>query len=173
MGEDWSDHFVTYVYTGMRLQELYRLRPEHVLVDHLFIDGAKTERADRTVPLAPDALAIIERRAQNVGPDGFLFPITSDGDNAEARMDNQSRAWLRALRGACKRAGVAHASTDDLRRTFASWSWQSGVDETLCVRWLGHSSAKMVRAVYGQPSQEQGRREIANCRRRLKAISQS
>jgi len=73
MGEDWSDHFVTYVYTGVRLQELYRLRPEHVLVDHLFIDGTKTERAERTVPLAPDELAIIERRAQNVGPDGFLF----------------------------------------------------------------------------------------------------
>lgn len=160
MGKDWADEFVTYTYTGLRLSELYKLRPEHVTMDHLHIPGTKTEGSERTIPLAPDAAEVLHRRKANVGPDGFLFPVTSEGATPVARMDNQERAWLRALKGACKRAGVKHASTNDLRRTFATWCWTNGVEEAVCVRWMGHKSARMVREVYAQPSKEQGAREM-------------
>ncbi|HET8938477.1 MAG TPA: tyrosine-type recombinase/integrase, partial [Polyangiales bacterium] len=121
MGRDWSDEYIVYTFTGQRLAELYRLRPEHVTADHVHIPGTKTDGAVRTIPLSRDAAEVLHRRKANIGPDGFLFPITSEGKTPKERLDNQERAWLRALRGACKRAAVAHASTNDLRRTFCTW----------------------------------------------------
>jgi integrase len=127
------------------------------------IPGTKTEGAKRQVPIAEEAREAVLRRVHAAGPDGKLFPLTSTGKKA---LENQKRAWLRALRGACKRAKVGHASTNDLRRTFCSWAWQAGVPEDVVVRWMGHTSAKMVREVYGQPSKEQGAREIAKMPKR-------
>ncbi len=154
MGQDWRDHLTLYVYTGMRLSELYRLEAQHVEGDHLHIPGTKTEGADRVVPLAAEALAVVQRlvKAHPVGP---LFPLLLED------MEAQERGWLRALAKACKRAGIPHASTNDCRRTFCSWAWQGGVGLELVIRWMGHSSTRMVMEVYGQTSLEQGRAQIA------------
>lgn len=161
MGQDWSDHLVIYVYTGLRFRELYVLRASHLIGDHLYVMGTKTDGAKRVVPLAPDALQVLQRRAATAGPGGVLFPLTSGGKTPKEQLANQKRAWLRALKRACRVAGVAHASTNDCRRTFATWCFQSGVEEAVCIRWMGHESTKMIRQVYGQPTQEQGRREVA------------
>jgi integrase len=161
MGEDWSDHLIAYTNSGMRLKDLYELTPDHVTTDHLKIPGTKNERARRQVPMALDLVAVLRRRIANVGPDGYLFPLTSEGSSRAEKLDNQERAWLRALKGACKRAGVAHTTTNDLRRTFCTWCLLNGVLEADCIRWMGHSSAKMIREVYGQTSVEHDVKEIA------------
>ena len=154
LGQDWRDHLTTYCYTGMRLSELYRIEAAHIEGDHLHVPGTKTEGAERIVPLHAAALDVLNRRAAAT-PRGPLFAVTSPS------MDAQERAWLRALRGACARCDMPHASTNDLRRTFCSWAWQAGVPLELCVRWLGHHSAKMAQEVYAQTSGEQGREAIA------------
>jgi len=41
-------------------------------------------------------------------------------------------------------------SPNDLRRTFASWLKQRGVDSAIVARLLGHGSTKMVDLVYGR-----------------------
>lgn len=153
MGADWRDHLTLYCFAGLRLSELYRIEALHIEGDHLRVPGTKTEGAARRLPLGPEALEVLTRRAieHTAGP---LFPLTSPS------LDAQERAWLRALRGACARAGIQHASTNDLRRTFCSWCWQGGVAESLLIRWLGHSSTRMVREVYAQSSDEHGRAEI-------------
>lgn len=162
MGRDWREYLTTYVCTGMRFSELLRIEARHVDGDRLRIPGTKTRGAFRIIPLHPDALAVLERRVQEY-PRGPLFPVTSPSQAAH------KRSWLRALRRACERAGLAHASTNDLRRTFCSWAFQAGVSEALCVRWMGHASARMVREVYAQASPEQERDAIAN----LPRISQN
>lgn len=150
----WRDHTIVYTSTGVRFAELYVLRASDVRDGWLHIGGTKTDEADRTIPLSQEAQEALARRVA-ASPDGQLFPLTSPD------IDSQKRAWLRALAGACRRAGIGHASTNDLRRTFASWCWHNGVDERVCVLWMGHTSSKMVREVYAQPSREQHEREAA------------
>lgn len=150
----WRDHLIVYVSTGVRFAELYVLHARDIRGDFLHVEGSKTELAKRDIPLSLEAKEALQRRVA-ASPDGLLFPMTSPD------MKAQKRAWLRALDKACRRAKIVHASTNDLRRTFASWCWQRGVDERVCVRWMGHGSSKMVREVYAQPSEEQHMREMA------------
>ena len=56
----------------------------------------------------------------------------------------------RDLAVACRHAGIPRVSPNDLRRTFASWLKQRGVDSMVVARLLGHSSTAMVERVYGR-----------------------
>lgn len=150
----WRDHLIVYVSTGVRFSELYALETRDVRNGWLHVRGTKTDGSDRSIPLSVEAAEALQRRVETT-VNGQLFPMMSPD------MPSQKRAWLRALATACRRAGFAHASTNDLRRTFASWCWHRGVDERVCVGWMGHKSSKMVREVYAQPSREQGAREMA------------
>lgn len=160
-GVDFRDHFLVYTLCGLRFFELYRLTPRDLQGDMLHVPGTKTAKSDRYVCLQPDARIVLERRAAACKPGEPLFPITSKASNGTSARANQRRAWLRALGGACDRAGVDHASTNDLRRTFATWCRDSGVDEMTCVGWMGHADSKMVRTVYAQATVERQRIEAA------------
>ena len=61
-------------------------------------------------------------------------------------------AWsnVRRLACVCTRAKIDRISCNDLRRTYASWLKQRGVDSLVVARLLGHTSTRMVDAVYGQ-----------------------
>jgi integrase len=69
-------------------------------------------------------------------PTGPLFP------------DRWSRSRLvQDMRKVAKRARVPVVSANDFRRTFATFCGDSGVDETTCYRWMGHTSGAMIRRV--------------------------
>ena len=158
ISDQWRDHLVVYVSTGVRFAELYLLRTSSVRNGTLRVDGTKTEGAAREIPLSVEADEALKRRI-TMTSSGVLFPVSSTGDGD--LMDNQKRAWLRALSGACRRAKIPHVSTNDLRRTFCSWCWHRGIDKDAVRRWMGHSSSKMIDAVYAQPSSDHYRTEIA------------
>jgi len=155
----WRDHLIIYVQTGIRYSELYRLTTADVVHGGkiLIVRGTKTTGAIRRIPLSEAAQEALRRRA-SMSVTGQLFELESPD------IDSQKRAWLRALAKACKRAGRAHASTNDLRRTFASWCWHLDIDEEAVIRWMGHGSEKMVRTVYQQPSDDHYLREIGKFR---------
>ena len=56
----------------------------------------------------------------------------------------------RDLAGACARDGIGRVSPNHLRRTFASWLKQAGVDSMTVAGLLGHTSSRMVELVYGK-----------------------
>ncbi len=151
---DWSEHLTVYAYTGMRWSELYKLTAADVETEELHVPGTKTEESDRRVAYFHEAERILRGRAAAY-PAGPLFPLSSPDDHAERS------AWLRALKEACRRCGIAPVSTNDLRRTYCSWCFQSGIPMELVIMWMGHASSRMVMEVYAQPSAEQGRREMA------------
>jgi integrase len=162
LGQDWRDHFTVYNLAGLRFSELYRLYPEHVTPEFLLVPGTKSRKAKRRVRLQADAREVLERRAREAD-DGPLFPITTKTAKTSWKeaLKNQLRNWLRALDKACVRAGVPECTTNDLRRTFATWCRDSGVEESVCIGWMGHSSTKMIREVYAQPTLERQRLEAA------------
>jgi integrase len=147
----WRDHFVMYCATGIRRGELYRILPKHVDLAGrtCVILGTKTpdddgEPLERTVPLNADAHEVLERRMQDARRGEPLFAL--EAPNWEAHWV----AWSRNLTRAAERAKVAHLMTVDCRRTFATWCAQQGVDETICIKWMGHRSTEMIRTVYRQ-----------------------
>lgn len=153
MPAEFKDAFTVYVSTGIRLGELYRIKPDHLHGKLLAVQTSKTDVGERTVPLNGDAYEVLHRRAEKVKRGQPLFP------NPRPTWEAQEVAWHRALSAACQAAKLVHASTNDLRRTFCSWCWQQGVGEALVIKWMGHKSSRMVREVYAQPSVEQHERE--------------
>ena len=73
--------------------------------------------------------------------------------HADGAWEALFRPWTnmrRDILAACRRAGVAPFSSNDLRRTCATWLVKRGVHLELAAKVLGHSSTAMLRKVYGQ-----------------------
>ena len=123
------------VYTGARASEVEALRwREHIDLDAgwILLPGTKTARARRWVPIAPPLADLLHPAASATGP-------------VVERWHNVRRD----LAIACKHADIDPCTPNDLRRTYASWLKQAGVDSLVVARLLGHTSTRMVEAVYG------------------------
>jgi len=123
------------VYLGARASEVEAIRwDEHVDLDRgwVLIPGTKTAKSRRRVPIAAPLHAVLERHREAVGP------VVAHWGNVR-----------RDLHKACKAVGIEPVSPNDLRRTFASWLKQQGVDSLAVGKMMGHSSGRMVELVYG------------------------
>ena len=123
------------VFAGPRKSELEALRwEEHVNLDTGWVmrPGTKTKKSRQTVPIADSLRGTLATEWQPTGP------VVSRWLNAR-----------RDLAAACRRAGIRPVSANDLRRTFASWMKQRGVDSIVVARLMGHTSSAMVERVYG------------------------
>jgi integrase len=122
-----------YILTGLRRSELYQCeRVGDVLRVRQTKGNAKVNEVKiREVPLCAEARAIL---------DAHPLPwVRWEG----GRMGDD-------LKRAAARAGIAHVSANDLRRTFVSWLANAGVPELAVIRLVGHNSSAMVRRVYAQ-----------------------
>ncbi len=124
------------VYTGSRASEVESLRWEHVDMKNarLLLSGTKTAKSRRWVPIAAPLLRLLEA----VDEEDRTGPVVEPWGNAR-----------RDLAVACQAAGIDRVSPNDLRRTFASWLKQRGVDSMVVARLLGHTTSRMVELVYG------------------------
>ena len=122
------------VYLGPRLSEAYSLKWQDVNFDKgwVAITGTKTTKANRMVPLPPVILELLKKHRQREG--SVLAPWNN------IRRD---------LELSCKKAGITRVTPNDLRRTFASWLKQAGVDSFTVAKLMGHTSSRMVELVYG------------------------
>ncbi len=128
------------VYTGPRLSELEALRWERdvdLQGGWILLPGTKTAQSRRKVRI-PDPL--------------MPHLVAAEGDTGP--VVEQWRNVRRDLRAACKRAGIAPVSANDLRRTFASWMKQRGEDSAVVAKLMGHSSTRMVDLVYGRLNEQ-------------------
>jgi len=128
--EDRRDYVTVWCHTGLRESELYRIGAEDIDVRRrqLRVRGTKTKSSARIVPLNPEALDVLARRAT-------FDPWGKVG---------------RDLRRACKRAEIEPVSPNDLRRTFASWLANASVSALVTAKLLGHTSTRMVEMVYAR-----------------------
>lgn len=133
-----QDYLDLAVFTGARHSELERLERKHFdfAKGTMLIPGTKTDGAHRVNPI-PEAILPIARRC----PGGRLLV-----------------PWLNVRRDlaiACKQAGIPHATSNDLRRTFTTWLLEGGASELEVKRLLGHGrTSPMVAKVYAQLGQE-------------------
>ncbi|MEO9196776.1 MAG: site-specific integrase [Polyangia bacterium] len=121
--------------TGTRSSEVARLDWSDVLWARalVHIRGTKTASSDRYIPLHPELARWIHPLRRPTGPVVGGWP--------NARRD---------LAAAADAAHMPRISPNDLRRTFASWMKQGGVDSAVVAKLLGHTSTRMVDLVYGK-----------------------
>jgi integrase len=124
--------------TGMRPEEIYRMRRENVNVEAgtVFNPYGKTKAARRTLPLTRRAADMLKGRLETISGD-YIFPLDSD----LSRPMNQANPLHY---GALKLSGVARFRIYDLRHTFATRAAESGVDLVTLAALLGHSKIQMV-----------------------------
>jgi len=128
-------HVALAVAIGCRFSETFRVMPGDVDLAawQVTVRGTKTKRSRATIPVAPPFRELLRAALP-------YLPI---------------KPWLnsnmkRDLASACKRAGIAPVTSNDLRRTHGSWLAQAGVSDEHIGKVLRHSDGRMARRVYGQ-----------------------
>lgn len=101
-------------YTGLRLSELFRLKPGDVRDGVIYISTSKSGKP-RAVPIHPDIAA---------------FPIPVGVTPAQFR---------RLFEVAREAIGMPELHAHDLRHTCASWLIHGGANAVIVKEWLGHS----------------------------------
>lgn len=131
-------HAAWLIATAARRKESFLARAEdHNLANWLVtIRGTKTGKAERTVPIAPPFRPLL------------VFAL---GDQKEGLLFGRWHSIGRGLRLAAKRAGMAHLSPNDLRRTHSSLLQQGGIPLEDIAPIMGHSGTRMLEMVYAQP----------------------
>ena len=143
-------------WAGLCLGEIERLRWEHVslkpekigkvrFAGRIHVPGTKRASRQRVVPIPLVLAKMLKQAAKGRNPNDAVvhrWPnVRRDLAAAVVRANAKTKKKLPAM---------PRVSPNDLRRTFASWLKQRGIDSFTVGKLLGHSSSKMVELVYGQ-----------------------
>lgn len=137
--------------TGMRPEEVYRIRRENVHLEHgyVFNPYGKTKAAKRKIPLSERASQILSKQLQKV-KGNYLFQGRQNKkgvkDKPIVKVNNAHYATL-------ERSGVRPFRLYDLRHTFATRATIAGVDLVTLAALLGHSKINMVLR-YAHPTEQ-------------------
>ncbi len=151
--DQWSAFAAVIISMGSRTSEACRLRPEDiesrieitkdkdgndVEVERLYvwIDGRKTKASNRVVAVLSPFTTLLKSAIPSL-PIGKLKNV-----------------W-RTFNIASRKAGIAHCSPNDLRRTWTSLCGAKGVSDEFLAKLLGHTTITMCRRVYNQAKAEQ------------------
>jgi integrase len=140
--------------TGMRPEECYRFRWEHITWVNgrhgtLLVTHGKTAAARRILPMTPNVRAILESRWESAGRplEGFVWPAPTKSGHLEP--SSLKKQHLRAL----KQSGVRPFVLYSIRHTFLTRLGTSGVDAWTLARIAGHSSIAISNR-YVHPSED-------------------
>lgn len=119
--------------TGARVSEVTGLAVERVDVANktITISGGKTKSSNRTLPLPPAAMALVERAAAGKGKGSLLFPNSKGAQIPSNEISRSARVIVEML-------GQTSWTPHDLRRTAISVMAEEGVDSEVRRRISGH-----------------------------------
>lgn len=140
--------------TGMRPEECFRLRWEHVTWlngrnNVLLVTQGKTASACRVLPMTPRVRAVLESHWTRTGKpeDGWVW--LAGTRSAHVEPNSISGQHLKALTGSKVRPSVLYS----LRHTFLTRLGESGCDAWTLAHIAGHSSAA-ISSRYVHPSED-------------------
>lgn len=133
----FADYIEILAYQGLRVDEGLRLRPRHVTgldgkTPGLKVPGTKTQGAEATIPVFPQAVPIFERAIKRAEENHWqlLFPITW-------KQANELWKGVRALLGV---EDVKTATLRAVRRSFAHYANERGMPTKTLQKVLRHET---------------------------------
>jgi integrase len=142
--------------TGMRPEEVCRIRRENVHLDHayLFNPFGKTKAARRKVPLTEKATGVLSRRLEKI-QGALVFPGRAT-DQPIVKVNAAHVATLARINrigSEAKESPIPRFRLYDLRHTWATRAAMAGIDLVTLAAMLGHSRIQMVLR-YAHPTEE-------------------
>ncbi|MHB1896279.1 MAG: DUF6538 domain-containing protein [Metallibacterium sp.] len=143
--------FTVALWSGLRLEEIARLRAEHVKAGdggrYLAITRGKSRAALRRVPVHPFLLPLVQHLAAST-PDGYLWPGLAEIGLAEKRGHRLSGDFARQR----KRLGLGSVPCDfhSARRCFMSAAEAGGVPEWTTQALVGHERSGLAYGTYAR-----------------------
>ncbi len=134
------DFFLLAIFTGARRSNLMTMRWEEIDFDRKTWAIPQTKSKNRSqmvLPLAGEAMAILERRKEVAIDSPWVFPSQSKTGHYVEPKD----AWKRIL----AKAGLKDLRIHDLRRTLGSWQAGNNVSLQIIGKSLGHTSTSATR----------------------------
>lgn len=106
----------------------------------------------RSIPIHPDLRKVLDARRQR-GETGLVFRAVRGGalhsrNVLQAFIDEVIEPLKERFPSEDGDGGFATGRLRSMRHYFCSWCANSGVPETVLMRWLGHTSSIMVRRYY-------------------------
>ena len=158
------DIFIFQCYAGCRVSDLYTLTPSNIRDGWLIYSPIKTSRERPVtveVPLAPAALALVERY-HGLDLRGRLFPFISDVKYNRAIRDILRAAGItRPVLVRNSRTGVMEtrplcevASSHLARRTFTQMAYAANGDQRVVSTMTGHAPNSRAFARYSEVTRE-------------------
>lgn len=148
---DRGAHVAWIIATGARWSESKRARAADIdlVRGEVFLRGSKTDQSRRRIPVIDPGPELVEA--------GVIAPARALLQHALSIRSGITgpmfRPWGNVrhdLADACKRAGIARVTPNDLRRTMPMWLRKAGVEPHLIGAFLGHADSRMVERVYGR-----------------------
>lgn len=140
---------------GLRPEECYRLRWEHVRENALHIPFGKTANARRSIPLSSRAVALLNMR-QSISATEWVFPAPTKTGHMEQSTLKKRHAT------ACELAGIGELPFYTFRHTCLT-RWSSHMDPYTLAYYAGHSDFATTRR-YVHPDMETGRAAMERAR---------
>ena len=143
-----KDVAVIMLETGMRPDEVYRIRVEnvHLKESYLFNPYGKTKAAKRKIRLNRTAREVLKKRLSAANGSPYAFPGRTDPNRPILKMNNAHTLALTESK-------VNYFRLYDLRHTWATRAAMSGMDLVTLAAMLGHSRIQMVLR-YVHPTEE-------------------
>jgi integrase len=134
---DWRDAFVVFVDTGMRMSELWRVKPEDVNWQRKTITLWQTKTGKpRAVPMTKRVQAIIHKRCETSG----VGTLWGNKGSSPTAIDRSYEAAWRRVRAHLNKENDPGFIRYITRHTCASRLVQAGADLSVVRDWMGHST---------------------------------
>lgn len=136
--------FVFGINTGLRIQDILKLRVRDVDSDQIVMIEMKTKKR-KFIEINPLLKREISKYTVNMDEDDFLFQSRQGGKNKPIKRDMA----YKIMRAAAKDFGLVDIGTHTLRKTFGYHMYQKTKDITLVQNMLNHSDKSITMRYIG------------------------
>lgn len=140
------------LYTGCRWGELKRLKWSDVRelpYPHLRLVAGKNGK-QRTVPLLPEALKVLDEIKEQWGTKGAKYTKQERGEYVLPLRPVGPGSFVQYLKPQLSFPFHFHM----LRHSFCTWMLEAGYNKEMLRMWLGHSTIRLIEETYGHLTDE-------------------
>ena len=126
--------FVFGINTGLRVQDILKLRKRDVMGDHIVMIEMKTGKK-KWIQINPTLKRELRQYTEDLQDDDYLFP-SRQGKNKPIKRDMA----YKIMQKAAKEFGLKDIGTHTMRKTFGYHMYQKTKDITLVQKMFNHSN---------------------------------